>query len=344
MTSGIVVEAAGHAVPVTNPEKPFFPALGITKLDVVRYFVEVGEAALAGCRDRPSLLKRHPGGVTGEFFYQKRVPPKRPEWIETVTVSFPSGRTAEFLVVHDTAHLAYMANLGCLEIHPWPVRCDDVDHPDELRIDLDPTPEATFAQVREVAMVARNTLADFGLAGFAKTSGKRGIHVNVRIERQWSFTEVRRAALAFAREVERRVPAIATTAWWKEQRHGVFIDYNQNARDRTVASAYSIRPVDDARVSCPLTWDEVAEVDPAAFTIRTVPERLRTSGDPGAAIDAEAHSLETLLELAARDEHEGLGDAPWPPHFPKADREPARVAPSRARKPPTRAKTAPKDG
>jgi bifunctional non-homologous end joining protein LigD len=318
-----------HRVTITNPEKVFFPALGVTKLDVVRYYLDVAPGALVGSRDRPTLLKRHPNGVEGDFFYQKRVPAKRPSWIRTVTVHFPSGRSATFLCVHDAAHLAWMANLACLEIHPWPVRRGDVDHPDELRIDLDPTPEIPFSHVREVALIAREVLAEHGLVGFPKTSGKRGIHINVRIEPRWSFTEVRRAALAFGREIERRVPDLATTAWWKEERHGVFVDYNQNARDRTVAAAYSIRPVADARVSCPLEWDEVPDVEPGDLTILTVPKRFAERGDPGASIDEHVGTLDQLLDLAARDEAGGLGDAPWPPHFAKQPKEPRRVAPSR---------------
>ena len=327
-----VLQLDGRDVTITNPDKVFFPDLGVTKLDLVRYWLAVAPGALTGCRARPTLLKRHPNGVAGDFFYQKRVPSKRPEWIETVTVSFPSKRTAEFLTVVDEAHLAWMANLGCLEIHPWPVRREDTDHPDEMRLDLDPTPEASFDDVRRVALLAREVLADHGLIGFPKTSGKRGIHIIVRIEPRWTFTKVRRAALAFGREVERRAPALATTAWWKEQRHGVFIDYNQNARDRTLASAYSVRPVPDGRVSCPISWDEVGSVEPADLTMLTVPERFTALGDAGAAIDEVAHSLDSLLELADRDEQEGLGDAPWPPHFPKGDAEPPRVNPSRARR------------
>ena len=333
----ITIDVDRFEVRVTNPDKVFFPeAAGgpITKLDLVRYWIEVTEGALHGCADRPSYLHRFPNGLLDDGFYQKRLPKGAPAWIRTALITFPSGRTAQAPVMIDAAHLAWMATLGCLEVNPWPVRSDDVEHPDELRIDLDPVPEAPFAWVRDVALCARDVLADHDLVGFPKTSGKRGIHVNVRIEPRWSFTEVRRAALALAREVERRVPDLATTAWWKEERHGVFLDYNQNARDRTVASAYSVRPVPDARVSTPLAWDEVATVDPAAFTLRTVPDRIRTLGDPGAGIDDRAGVLDGLLKLAARDEAGGLGDAPWPPHFPKAEGEPRRVSPSRARRQP----------
>jgi len=331
-TKAEVLEVAGRDVRVTNPDKVLFPALGVTKLDVVRFFVEVGPAALLGCRDRPSILHRFPDGIEAEDFYQKRLPKGAPEWVQTALITFPSGRTATMPVMADEAHLAWHATLGCVDINPWPVRGDDVDHPDELRIDLDPIPGVPFGDVREVALVSRSVLEDHGMRGFPKTSGKRGIHVNVRIEPRWSFPEVRRAGLALAREIERRIPDKATSAWWKEERHGVFVDYNQNARDRTVASAYSIRPVPDARVSTPLEWDEVGDVEPADFTISTVPARLRERSDPGAAIDDVAFGLEPLLELAERDEREGIGDAPWPPHFPKAEGEPPRVQPSKRRK------------
>ena len=334
-SDAIEIELDGRDVRVTNPEKVFFPrspAGPLTKLDLVQYYLAVAPGALVGGRDRPNLLHRYPDGVDGEEIYQKRVPSHRPPWIRTTTVRFPSGRSAEFLAIQDAAHLAWAVNLGCLDLNPWPVRCADVDHPDELRVDIDPTPDAPFDDARQVALVVNEVLRDHGLTGFPKTSGKRGIHVNVRVEPRWDFTEVRRAALALAREVERRVPDIATTAWWKEQRHGVFIDYNQNARDRTVASAYSVRPVPDARVSCPLAWDEVAGVDPSALRLDTVPRRFAEIGDPGATIDDHAGRLDSLLDLARRDEAGGLGDAPWPPHFPKAKGEPRRVSPSRARK------------
>ncbi|MEX0984695.1 MAG: DNA polymerase domain-containing protein [Actinomycetota bacterium] len=330
------LEVEGHAIKVTNPSKVFFPdAEGgpITKLDLVRYWIEVAEVALTGCRDRPAILHRFPNGVADDGFYQKRSPKGAPEWVQTALITFPSGRTATMPVMADAAHIAWSATLGCLEVNPWPVRRTDVDRPDELRIDLDPGPDVPFDWVRDVALAAREVLGAHGLSGYPKTSGKRGIHINVRIEPRWTFTEMRRAALALAREVERLVPDMATTAWWKEERHGVFLDYNQNARDRTVASAYSVRPMADARVSTPITWDEVATVDPAAFTMRSIPERLRRVGDPGAGIDDTAGSLVPLLERAAEHDASGLADAPWPPHFEKGADEPPRVAPSRRRRP-----------
>ena len=322
----------GREVRFSNPSKVFFPKHGYTKLDLCEYYLEVADACLAHLRDRPTTMKRFTGGAGGEFFFQKRVPPTAPEWIEQMTLSFPSGRSANFLVCQDRAHMAWALNLGVIDWNPWPVRRPDGDHPDELRVDLDPTPEASFADVRSVALVARDVLEEHGMAGFPKTSGSRGIHVLVRIEQRWSFPEVRRAALALAREIERRVPDLATTAWWKEERHGVFVDYNQNARDRTVASAYSVRPNPDALVCCPVTWEELPGVELQDFRLDTVPERLRSVGDPSAQLDAVSHSLEALLELADRDEREGLGDAPWPPHFKKQRGEPRRVQPSRARK------------
>jgi len=329
--AAVTLEVDGRDLQISNPEKVFFPAVGVTKMDLVQYYLTVADGVLAGARERPTTLHRFPNGVLDDGFYQKRLPPKRPEWIRSSTVTFPSGRFAEMLVVADAAHLVWAANLGCLEINPWPVRAADVDHPDELRIDLDPTPGIAFDDVRRTALVAREVLDEHGLEGFVKTSGKRGIHVNARIEPRWEFTMVRRAALAFAREVERRMPGVATTAWWKEERRGVFVDYNQNARDRTVASAYSVRPTGDARVSCPIEWDEVMVVEPADLTLRTVPERFARDGDPGARIDERSGSLDSLLDLALRDEREGLGEAPWPPNYPKAPGEPPRVQPSRAR-------------
>jgi bifunctional non-homologous end joining protein LigD len=291
----------------------------------------VADGAVRGVRDRPMALKRFPNGAGEEFFFQKRAPSPKPEWIETVTLRFPSGRSADEVVVADAAQLLWVVNLGCMDLNPHPVRKTDVDHPDELRVDLDPGPAVPFSQVREVAMEVKAVLDEHGLAGFPKTSGSRGIHVNVRIQPRWGFQEVRRAALALAREVERRLPAIATSKWWKEERHGVFIDYNQNAKDRTVASAYSIRPTADARASAPLHWEEVPEVDPAAFTLRTLPERFARIGDPGAAIDDRAHGLESLLALSEEQEREGHGDAPWPPHYSKQEGEPPRVQPSKRR-------------
>jgi DNA ligase D-like protein (predicted polymerase) len=327
-----ILAVDGREVAVTNGDKVYFPEKGYTKRDVVLYYAAIAEGAIRGVRGRPMQLKRHPDGVAGEFFYQKRAPMPRPEWVETVTISFPSGRTADEIVVRDQAQLLWVANLGCIDLHPHPVRAEDLDHPDELRVDLDPVPGIPFSQVREVALVAREVLLDVGLVGWPKTSGARGMHVNVRIAPRWTYPEVRRAALAFAREIERRVPALATSKWWKEERHGVFVDYNQNAKDRTVASAYSIRPTPDARVSTPLAWDEVPDVEPADFTLATVPERFAKIGDPGAGIDDAVGALDALLEMSARDEREGKGDAPWPPHYQKAEGEPARVAPSRARK------------
>ncbi|TML91661.1 MAG: ATP-dependent DNA ligase [Actinobacteria bacterium] len=329
----IDVEVDGRTLTVSNPSKVFFSARGETKLDLVEYYIAVGAGALVGVRERPTVLKRFPNGAEGEFFFQKRVPAKRPEWLETVTVSFPSGRDAEELCPVDVAHLVWAVNLGCLDLNPWPVRRSDVDHPDELRIDLDPQPGVAFDVVRRVAMEARAVLDEHGLVGFPKTSGSRGIHVNVRIEPRWDFYSVRRAALALGREVERRLPELATSKWWKEERgERVFIDYNQNARDRTVASVYSVRNNPEGRVSCPLSWDEVPDVEPSDLTLATVPARVKERGDAGAAIDDHHYSLDPLLELAARDEAGGLGDAPWPPHFAKQRGEPSRVQPSRARK------------
>jgi bifunctional non-homologous end joining protein LigD len=304
----------------------------LTKLDLVRYYLAVAGGALGGIRDRPIVLKRFVNGAEGEAFYQKRAPDKRPEWLRTVTLSFPSGRTAEEVVVDDAAGLAWIVNLGCIELHPHAVRAGDLEHPDELRVDLDPGPGVAWDDVRRVALEVRALLEESGLRGFAKTSGSRGMHVIARIAQRWSFTEVRRAALALSREIERRVPSLATARWWKEERHGVFLDYNQNAKDRTTASAYSVRPLPDARVSAPLDWDEVAVCDPADFTVATMPARFAARGDPHAGIDATSGALDRLLELAARDEAAGLGDAPWPPHFRKMEGEAPRVAPSRARR------------
>lgn len=325
------VEVDGHAVVVTNPGKVLFPEAGVTKCDLVHYYLAVADGALRAAGGRPNVLVRYPNGITGEFFYQKRGPSRRPPFVDAVTISFPSGRTAEEIVPRQPAALAWMANLACLELHPHPVRAEDLDHPDELRIDLDPVPGVTWAQLREVAGVVRATLDDLGLVGWPKTSGSRGIHVNVRIEPRWGFSEVRRAALAFAREVERRAPALATSQWWKEERHGVFLDYNQNAKDRTVAAAYSVRPKPDARVSAPVTWEELAECAAEDFTLATMPGRFAAVGDRHADIDAHPCTLDALLELSARQEREGLGDAPWPPHYRKQQGEPARVQPSRKR-------------
>jgi bifunctional non-homologous end joining protein LigD len=327
----LTLSIAGRDVTLSNPSKVLFAEAGITKLDVVRYYLAVAEGALRGAGGRPNVLVRYANGIAGEFFYQKRAPTSRPGWVETCTIAFPSGRTADEVVPRDAATLAWMANLGCLELHPHPVRTDDLEHPDELRVDLDPVPGVDWPQIVAVAGVVRETLADFGLIGWPKTSGSRGVHVNVRLERRWTFVEVRRAALALAREVERRAPSMATSRWWKEERHGVFIDYNQNAKDRTVASAYSIRPRSDARVSAPVTWEELESCRPEDFTLRTMPGRFAEIGDRHAAIDAHPGSLTALLELSRRQEADGLGDAPWPPHYAKQAGEPKRVQPSRAR-------------
>jgi len=323
----------GREVTISNPQKVLFPEAKHTKLDLVRYYLAVAEGALRGAGGRPNVLVRYPNGITGEFFYQKRAPTSRPPWIEVVSLKFPSGRTAEEVVLRDAATLAWLANLACLELHPHPVRADDLDHPDELRVDLDPVRGVKWEQVLQVAQVVEATLSDFGLIGWPKTSGSRGIHVNVRIERKWTFNEVRRAALALAREVERRAPKLATSKWWKEERHGVFVDYNQNAKDRTVAAAYSVRPTPDARVSAPVDWAELAICDPADFTLVTMPQRFAAIGDRHAGIDDHADSIESLLELSTKHEREGLGDAPWPPHYEKQEGEPKRVQPSKARAP-----------
>ncbi|MEP6783421.1 MAG: non-homologous end-joining DNA ligase [Acidobacteriota bacterium] len=322
----------GREVSISNPNKVLFPEAGYTKLDLVRYYLSVAEGALRGAGGRPNVLVRYPNGIGEEFFYQKRAPDSRPEWIEVVALKFPSGRTAEEVVPRDAAALAWMANLACLELHPHPVLAEDLDHPNELRVDLDPVPGIEWRQIQDVARVVRETLKDLGLVGWPKTSGSRGIHVNVRIHQRWSFTEVRRAAVALAREVERRAPAIATSKWWKEERHGVFIDFNQNAKDKTVCSAFSIRPRPDARVSTPLTWEEIDQCDPADFTIKTIPAWFTANGDRHAEIDRHPGSLDALLELSARQEKDGQGEAPWPPQYKKMPGEPTRVQPSKARK------------
>jgi bifunctional non-homologous end joining protein LigD len=328
-----VLSIDGHEVRVSNPGKLYFSQAKISKLDLVRYYLSVAPGALAGIRDRPIVLKRFVNGAEGEAFYQKRAPDQRPDWLRTVTLSFPSGRTAEEIVVDDAAGLGWIVNLGCIELHPHAVRSGDLDHPDELRIDLDPIPGVGWDDVRRVALEAKALLEELGLRGWPKTSGSRGMHVNVRIEPRWSFTEVRRAAVALSREVERRAPRLASSKWWKEERHGVFLDYNQNAKDRTTCSAYSVRPLPDARVSTPLTWEEVPDCDPADFTLFTVPARFAKIGDPHPDMDSAPGSLKKLLELAARDEAAGLKDAPWPPHFRKMEGEAPRVMPSRARGP-----------
>jgi DNA ligase D-like protein (predicted polymerase) len=326
-----LLHVAGREIPISNPRKVLFPQAGHTKLDLAQYYLAVAEGALAGAGHRPNVLVRYPNGVGGDYFYQKRAPESRPPWVEVVALQFPSGREAEEVVPRDAATLVWMANLACLELHPHTVRADDLDHPDELRVDLDPVPGVGWPQIREVAKLVRATLADLGLSGWPKTSGSRGMHVCVRIERRWNFDQCRRAALALAREVERRSPGLATSKWWKEERHGVFLDYNQNAKDRTVASAYSVRPTPDARVSAPLAWDEVDACRPEDFTLATMPARFAAIGDRHAGIDAAAASLDTLLELSARQEAEGLGDAPWPPHYRKQPGEAPRVAPSKRR-------------
>jgi bifunctional non-homologous end joining protein LigD len=327
-----VLSIDGRDVRVTHPGKPYFSKqTKLSKLDLVRYYLSVAPGALAGIRDRPIVLKRFVDGAEGEVFYQKRAPESRPAWLRTVTLSFPSGRKAEEVVVDDPAGLAWIVNLGCIELHPHAVRAGDLEHPDELRIDLDPGPGVSWENVRLVSLEVKQFLEEMGLRGWPKTSGSRGMHVNVRIQQRWGFSEVRRAAVAFAREIERRVPALATSKWWKEERHGVFIDYNQNAKDRTTCSAYSVRPLPDARVSMPIQWNEVPDCDPADFTVLTVPKLFAKFGDPHAGMDAERGSLEKLLELANRDEAAGLKDAPWPPHFRKMEGEASRVAPSRAR-------------
>ena len=327
-----ILTVDGREVRVTNPGKVYFPATGITKLDLVHYYLAVADGALRAIRRRPLVLKRYVDGIAGEGFFQKRAPAKRPDWVRTVELSFPSGRTAHELVVTERAQLVWITNLGNIDLHAHPVRADDLDHPDELRVDLDPGPGVPWQTVREMALMVREVLAEHGLVGWPKTTGSRGLHVYMRIRQQWGFTEVRRAALAVSREVERRAPGLATSKWWKEERVGVFLDYNQNAKDRTIAAAYSVRPLPDARVSAPLAWEEVPDCEPADFTLQTMPARLAARGDLAAGMDAAAGSLAGLLELAARHEAEGLGgDAPWPPHFRRGRGEPRRVAPSRAR-------------
>ena len=335
-----VLSIEGREVQITHPDKPYFSAQAkVSKVELVRYYLSVAPGALAGIRNRPIVLKRFVNGAEGEAFYQKRAPSQRPSWLRTVTLSFPSGRTAEEIVVDDAAGLAWIVNLGCIELHPHPVRSRDLDHPDELRIDLDPIPGVSWDDVRKVSLEVRSFLEELGLRGWPKTSGSRGMHVNVRIEPRWTFTEVRRAAVALSRAVERRLPTLASSKWWKEERHGVFLDYNQNAKDRTTCSAYSVRPLPDARVSAPLHWNEVPDCDPADFTVFTMPARFAKFGDPHADMDDSAGSLEGLLELAAEDEAAGLADAPWPPHFRKMDTEAPRVAPSRAKSAPKKPRT-----
>ena len=335
-----ILSIEGHEVRVTHPDKLYFSKqIRLTKLDLVHYYLAVASGALTGIRDRPLVLKRFVNGAEGEAFYQKRAPSDHPAWLRTVTLSFPSGRTAEEIVVNNTAGLAWIVNLGCLELHPHAIRSGDLDHPDELRVDLDPGPGVGWADVRRAALEVQSFLDEVGLRGWPKTSGSRGMHITVRIETCWTFDEVRRAALALSREIERRIPALATSKWWKEERHGVFLDYNQNAKDRTTASAYSVRPLPDARVSSPLFWNEVPDCEPADFTVLTVPKRFAEIGDPHADMDTYAGSLEELLDFAARDDAAGLGDAPWPPHFRKMAGEKPRVAPSRAKSAATKPRT-----
>jgi DNA ligase D-like protein (predicted polymerase) len=332
--SAEVLEVAGREVRISNPGKLYFPKAGITKLELVHYYLAVGEGALRAVHNRPVVLKRYVNGVEEEFFFQKRAPSKRPDWVKTVRLAFPSGRTADEIVVTDLAQLVWLVNLGCVDMNPHPVRADDLEHPDELRVDLDPGPAVGFEAVRAVALVVREALAEVGLRGWPKTSGSRGIHVYVRLERRWGFDEVRRAALALARDVERRAPDLATSRWWKEERHGVFLDYNQNAKDRTVASAYSVRPTPEARVSAPLDWSEVGSCELAQFTLRTLPERYARIGDLEAVMDASPGSLDGLLDLARKHEEQGLGDAPWPPHYRKQEGEAPRVQPSKRKQMP----------
>ena len=330
--SSKVLSVEGREVQITHPDKLYFSSqVRVSKLDLVSYYLSVAPGALAGILDRPIVLKRFVNGAEAEPFYQKRAPSQRPSWLRTVTLSFPSGRTAEEIVVDDAAGLAWIVNLGCIELHPHPVRSGNLDQPDELRIDLDPVPGIGWEDVRRVALEVQSLLDEVGLRGWPKTSGSRGMHINVRIQPRWTFADVRRAAVALSRAVERRAPALATSKWWKEERHGVFLDYNQNAKDRTTCSAYSVRPLPDARVSAPLYWHEVPDCNPADFTIFTMPKRFAKIGNPHAEMDAEPGSLEKLLELADRDDAAGLGDAPWPPHFRKMEAEGPRVAPSRAK-------------
>jgi DNA ligase D-like protein (predicted polymerase) len=327
-----VLTIDGREVHVTHPDKPYFSKqTKLSKLDLVRYYLSVAPGALAGIQDRPVVLKRFVDGAESEAFYQKRAPQRRPSWLRTVTLSFPSGRTAEEVVVDDAAGLAWIVNLGCIELHPHPVRTGDLEHPDELRVDLDTGPGVRWEDVLRVSLEVKSVLEEMGLTGWPKTSGSRGMHINVRIRQAWTFTEVRRAALALSRTVERRVPTLASSKWWKEERHGVFLDYNQNAKDRTTCSAYSVRPGPDARVSAPLHWQEVPDCNPADFTVLTIPARFAQIGDPHAGMNDARGSIEKLLDLAAEDEAAGLGDAPWPPHFRKMEGEAPRVAPSRAR-------------
>ena len=329
----VTVSVADREVAITHPDRVVFPKAGVTKLDLVQYYLRVGDAVLPGLLGRPMLLKRYPRGAGYDPFYQQHAPAGRPDWVPTTSVQFGGGGAAEQVVCNDLAVIAWAINLGCIELHPWAVRVPRLDCPDELRVDLDPGPTTAWDDVRQVALAVRQALADVGLVGFPKTSGSRGIHIQVPLQPKWEFLVVRRAALALAREVERRTPTIATSAWWKEERGGrVLLDYNQNARGRTTAAAYSVRAVPDARVSYPVRWEDLPSVDPAAFTVATVPAHLAQAGDPLRDMPNHAGSLDALLEWVERDEANGLGDAPWPPHFRRIAGEPTRAAPSRRRK------------
>ncbi|MFD9812085.1 non-homologous end-joining DNA ligase [Streptomyces sp. NPDC059080] len=334
MADALELTAGGRTVRVTHPDKVYFPERGFTKGDVARYYLAVADGMLRALRDRPTTLQRHPDGVTGESFFQKRAPKNLPDWIPTGRIAFPSGRYADEICPTEPAAVLWAANLGCLTFHPWPVRRTDTEHPDELRIDLDPQPGTDYADAVRAALELRDVLAGLGLTGWPKTSGGRGLHVFVPIAPEWDFTQVRRAAIALARELERRAPDRITTAWWKEERGArIFVDYNQTARDRTIASAYSVRPSARAPVSAPLRWEEVPDAVPEDFDLATMPDRFAALGDLRAAMDDEAFRLDEALELAARDERDhGLGDLPYPPEHPKVKGEPKRVQPSRARK------------
>ncbi|MEV6594444.1 non-homologous end-joining DNA ligase [Streptomyces acidicola] len=335
MGDAVELEAAGRTVRLSSPDKVFFPERGFTKLDLARYYLAVGPGILRALRNRPTTLERYPDGVTGESFFQKRAPKNMPDWIPTAHITFPSGRSADEMCPTEVAAVLWAAQFGTLTFHPWPVRRTDVDRPDELRIDLDPQPGTDYADAVRAAHELREVLHEYGdLNGWPKTSGGRGLHVFVPIQPNWTFTQVRRAAIAVARELERRMPEHVTTAWWKEERgEKIFVDYNQTARDRTIASAYSVRPRPHAPVSAPLRWDEVDDARPRDFDLATMPARFAEHGDVHADMDDHACSLEALLELASRDEHDhGLGDLPYPPEYPKMPGEPKRVQPSRAKK------------
>ncbi len=327
------IEAAGHRVQISNPDRIYFPSLGATKGDLVEYYLSVGDALVHTAGGRPALLERFPEGAGGRSFFQKRVPPGAPEWVRTASVSTPNGTRSNALVVADIAHVLWAVNLGCLGLHLWPLRVDDPAHADELRIDLDPQPGTGFDDARQVARHTRALLDELGIAGYPKTTGRRGIHVYVRLQPRWDSTTVRAAAVALARELERRHPHLVTARWWKEERgRRVFVDFNQNAPHKTVFGAWFVRPRTTGQVSTPLYWDELDDVDPEALTLSTVPDRLLRGGDPWAAMASHPQSLDPLLELAAGDRARGLPDAPWPPEYPKAPDEPTRTPPSRARK------------